>query len=338
MRNSLQSISIIIPVYNESSNLIPLYQALQPVLQPLSLRHQFTLLFVNDGSKDNSLTIIQHLAEIDPKVQWISLSRNFGKEIALTAGLDHTDGDAVILIDADLQHPPALISQFLDAWAAGFDGAYAQIENRPHESWLKTKLTHYFYQGLQYLSSVPIPPNAGDFRLLSRQMVNSIKSMRERHRYLKGLYAWVGFSQKAIPYTPQPRHAGTTTWSYWKLLNFGLEGVTSFSTTPLRWATYLGFLSACSAFLYAFYVIGKTVFFGEIVKGYPTLLIVILLLGGIQLITLGILGEYLGRMFNETKNRPLYFIKSASAVYGSSKLINHLSWGKKNCSTERELN
>lgn len=334
MRTSLQSVSIIIPVYNESKNLIPLYQALQPVLKPLSLRYQFTLLFVNDGSKDDSVTIIQYLAETDPSVQWISLSRNFGKEIALTAGLDHSESDAVILIDADLQHPPMLIPEFLKAWATGFDGAYAEVKNRPHESWLKKSLKHYFYQGLRRLSSIPIPANAGDFRLLSRQMVTSIKAMRERHRYLKGLYAWVGFSQKAIPYTPDPRHAGTTTWSYWKLFNLGLEGITSFSTTPLRWATYLGFLSAGSAFLYAFYVIGKTLLFGEIIKGYPTLLIVILLLGGTQLITLGILGEYLGRMFNETKNRPLYFIKSTSA----DKPPTPLSRRQKNRSTERELN
>jgi glycosyltransferase involved in cell wall biosynthesis len=331
MKNSLQSVSIIIPVYNESNNLIPLYQALQPVLKPLSFRYQFTLLFINDGSNDNSLKIIQYLAELDSAVYWISLSRNFGKEIALTAGLDHTDSDAVILLDADLQHPPSLIPKFLEAWSSGFDGAYAEVENRPHESWLKKKLTHYFYKSLQYLSSVPIPPNAGDFRLLSRQMVASIKSMRERHRYLKGLYAWVGFPQKAIPYTPHPRYTGKTTWSYWKLLNFGLEGVTSFSITPLRWATYIGFFSACSAFLYAFYVIGKTLLYGEIIRGYPTLLIAILLLGGTQLITLGILGEYLGRMFNETKKRPLYFIKNAS-------VSSRLSGAHKTDTTERELN
>ena len=345
MVNSLQLISIIVPVYNESNNLIPLYHALKQVLIPLSQDYQFILLFVNDGSEDGSQAIIQHLAKIDAMVKWISLSRNFGKEIALTAGLDHADNsDAVILLDADLQHPPGLIPEFIKAWAAGFDGAYAEVINRPHESWLKTRLTRYFYQSLQCLSDVPIPPNAGDFRLLSHSMVTSIKSMRERHRYLKGLYAWVGFSQKAIPYTPHPRYAGTTTWSYWKLINFGLEGITSFSTTPLRWSTYLGVLSTGSAFLYTLYLVGKTLFFGKILDGYSPLFIVMLFLGGAQLITLGILGEYLGRIFNETKKRPLYFIESTSPSSKAKeknlreKYRSPLTRWQKDRSTECELN
>lgn len=313
------SITLIIPVFNEVNNLVPLYRAVQAALSHLSRAdsaYRFKLLFVDDGSQDNSLSLIHTLAELDDKVNWIALSRNFGKEAALSAGLDHVDSDtdAVILMDADLQHPPALIPQMIAVWQSelGCEGVYAEIAQRPHESWLKKHLTAFYYRCLQRLSKIPIPPHAGDFRLLSRRMVHALRTMREQHRYLKGLYAWVGFPQKAIPYTPAPRHAGATKFSYWKLFNLALEGITSFSTAPLKWAIYLGFLSAGSAFGYATYVIVKTLLFGEAIKGYPTLLIVMLLLGGIQLITLGILGEYLGRMFNETKQRPLYFIHASN--------------------------
>lgn len=337
MEHSLQSISIIIPVYNESTNLIPLYQALKPVLQSLSASYRFSILFVNDGSTDNSLQIIQYLTETDTSVHWISLSRNFGKEIALTAGLDQSDSDAVILLDADLQHPPSLIPVFLSAWKNGFDGAYAEIKNRPHESWVKRKLTHYFYGFLQRISNVPIPPNAGDFRLLSRQMVKAMQSMREQHRYLKGLYAWSGFTQKPIPYTPNPRHTGLTTWSYSKLIHFALEGITAFSIKPLQGATYLGILSCCSAFFYGVYCLANHLLNKTNISSHGILLFAILLLGGAQLLTLGILGEYIGRMFNETKKRPLYFIHRMSEQI-DTKNASKLSRRKKNRTTEPELN
>jgi len=308
---SKKKISLVIPIHNESGNLAQLYQQLQMTLSKLT-HYEFEILFVNDGSHDNSLHMLQTLRQYDPRVHWISLSRNFGKEIALSAGLDFAEGDAVILMDADLQHPPDLIPSFLEAWESGVQVVYAQIQKRAHETPLKQYLTSFFYRLMGKISDISIPPHAGDFRLLDRRAVDSLKLLPEHHRYMKGLYAWIGFSQKAIPYIPHQRYSGKTNWSYHKLFGFAMEGITSFSTAPLRLATYLGFFSAGMAFLYAMYIVCKTLVFGDPVKGYPTLIVIILLLGGIQLITLGILGEYVGRVFNEAKNRPLYLVQAGS--------------------------
>lgn len=238
----------------------------------------------------------------------VDLSRNFGKEVAMTAGLDACRGDAVVVIDADLQDPPEVIPQLVAEWRAGYDMVYARRESRAGETALKKATARWFYRVIGKLSRVRIPADTGDFRLMSRRAVDALLQLREQHRFMKGLFAWVGFPQKAVMYRRDPRFAGDTKWNYWKLWNFAVEGITSFSTVPLRLATYCGVGIAVIAFVYAGWIFYKTLAYGESVKGYPSLMVVLLFLGGGQLIGIGLLGEYLGRMFNETKNRPLYFL------------------------------
>ncbi len=246
----------------------------------------------------------------DPRVAIIDLSRNFGKEIALTAGLDHARGDAVIVIDADLQDPPELIPELVAKWQEGYDVVYARRTARDGETLLKKTTAKLFYRFIQGINRVKIPADTGDFRLLSRRAVDALKQLRETHRFMKGLFAWIGFPQVAVNYRRDPRFAGKTKWNYWQLWNFALEGITSFTITPLKIATYVGLFTACGSFAYALFVIYKTLAYGDPVQGYPSMMVVVLFLGGVQLMTLGVIGEYLGRMFNETKRRPLYFINS----------------------------
>jgi len=258
---------------------------------------------------DGTLERVRDLKRQDPRVAIVDLSRNFGKEVALAAGLDHAQGDAVVILDADLQDPPELIPKFLEIYGQGYDVVYGQRRARAGETWLKRATAFAFYRVIQRLTRVRIPADTGDFRLLSRRAVDSLKKLREQHRFTKGLFAWVGFRQKAVPYDRSPRFAGRTKWNYWRLWNFALEGITSFSTAPLKVASYMGLATAVGALLYAAWIIYKTLAFGEPVRGYPSLMVVILFLGGVQLTTIGILGEYLGRVFDETKGRPLYFVK-----------------------------
>lgn len=300
-------LSVIIPFYNEDVVLEEFYQRLSAVFEQNDLNGEF--LFVNDGSEDNSLRLLNRLREKDGRISIIDLSRNFGKEIAMTAGLDHAKGDAVILIDADLQDPPELIPDLINEWHKGYDVVYAQRTERGGESLVKKITSHSFYRLMQHVGHVKIPRDTGDFRLLSRRAVEALNKLRERNRFMKGLYTWIGYPQKAVPYKRDPRFAGETKWNYWRLWNFALDGVTSFSTTPLKAATYLGLLTALGAFLYASFVLVKALVFGDDVPGFPTLMIVILFLGGVQLIALGIIGEYLGRAFDESKYRPLYLLK-----------------------------
>lgn len=300
-------LSVIIPFYNEDVVLEEFYQRLSAVFEQNDLNGEF--LFVNDGSEDSSLSLLNRLREKDGRISIIDLSRNFGKEIAMTAGLDHAKGDAVILIDADLQDPPELIPDLVNEWHKGYDVVYAQRTERGGESLVKKITSHSFYRLMQHVGHVKIPRDTGDFRLLSRRAVEALNKLRERNRFMKGLYAWIGYPQKAVPYKRDPRFAGETKWNYWRLWNFALDGVTSFSTTPLKAATYLGLLTALGAFLYASFVLVKALVFGDDVPGFPTLMIVILFLGGVQLIALGIIGEYLGRAFEESKYRPLYLLK-----------------------------
>ncbi|MGH8744436.1 MAG: glycosyltransferase family 2 protein, partial [Burkholderiales bacterium] len=267
------------------------------------------IIYVNDGSRDGTLDILRSLKKKDERVAILDLSRNFGKEIALTAGLDHATGDIVVIIDADLQDPPELIPEFIKHWREGCDVVYARRVVREGESALKKATAYIFYRLMQRMSKVEIPEDTGDYRLLSRRAVNSLKRLREQHRFMKGLFAWIGYPQKGVPYQREPRAAGKSKWSYWRLWNFALEGITSFSTAPLKFATYLGLITAFLAFAYGAWTIYKTLAFGEPVRGYPSLMVVILFLGGVQLFTIGIIGEYLGRMFNETKRRPLYLVK-----------------------------
>jgi len=304
----MQLLSVIVPVYNEEQVLDEFHRRLSAVLQRLDMRSE--IIYVNDGSRDGTLMLVRALRARDASVSLIDLSRNFGKEAAMTAGFDLAAGDAVVVIDADLQDPPELIPEMIRQWRAGHDMVYAQRSARDGESRVKKTTSYLFYRLIQSLSRVRIPEDTGDFRLLSRRAVLALNSLREQHRFMKGLFAWIGYPQVAIAYRRAPRFAGTTKFNYWKLWNFALEGVTSFTIVPLKVATYLGVLTAGAAFLYAAFVIFKTIAYGEHVSGYPSLMVVITFLGGAQLAFIGILGEYIGRMFNETKRRPLYFLNA----------------------------
>ena len=302
------TLSIVVPVYNEEDVLLEFHKRVSKILDEIGTSAE--ILYVNDGSEDRSLAMLYDLNKNDCRVSVINLSRNFGKEIALTAGLDYSRGQAVVVIDADLQDPPELIPALIKCWREGYDVVYATRVTRDNETYVKKVTAKYFYRIIQQLSRVRIPKDTGDFRLLSRRAVDSLSRLREQHRFMKGLFAWIGYPQISVPYHRQARHAGKTKWSYWRLWNFALEGITSFTTAPLKVASYLGMTTAMVAFLYAIWIIYKTLAWGEPVAGYPSLMVAILFLGGVQLTTLGIMGEYLGRMFNESKQRPLYLAES----------------------------
>jgi polyisoprenyl-phosphate glycosyltransferase len=325
----MTSLSVVVPAYNEEDGLLTFHRRLGAVLDGIDMATE--IIYVNDGSEDNTLTVMRSLHVEDPRVSVVDLSRNFGKEIALTAGMDHAHGDAVIVIDADLQDPPETIPELLRAWREGHEVVYAKRVSRRGEALVKRATAHAFYRLMQRLSHVRIPEDTGDFRLLDRRAVDAVKQLRERHRFMKGLFAWIGYSQHAVPYHRDPRFAGRTKWNYWKLWNFALEGITSFSSAPLKLSTYFGLIVAATAFLYGAWIIVKTLLFGDVVRGYPTLMVTVLFLGGTQLVAIGILGEYIGRMFDESKNRPLYFVNAylegseASAARGRSLRLQEKS-------------
>ncbi|MBE9538847.1 MAG: glycosyltransferase family 2 protein [Proteobacteria bacterium] len=300
-------LSVVVPAYNESPVLGEFHRRTSEVLCATGMAYE--IIYIDDGSTDDTAAVLARLRGNDEAVAVIELSRNFGKEVALTAGLDHANGDVVVIIDADLQDPPELISEFLREWRNGYDIVYGRRTDREGESWLKKSTAKWFYRVMNRLSDVEIPRDSGDFRLLSRRALDALMSLRETHRYMKGLYAWVGFPQKEVPYLRQARAAGETKWNYWRLWNFALEGITSFSDVPLKMSTYLGILTSSAAFLYGIYFLLRTIIFGNPVAGYPSLILVVLFLGGVQLICLGIIGEYLARTYNESKSRALYFVK-----------------------------
>jgi glycosyltransferase involved in cell wall biosynthesis len=300
-------ISIIVPVYNEEK-VIPIFHVrIENVLETIPEKSE--IIYVNDGSTDNTLKIIKSFKTKNKYVAIVDLSRNFGKEIALTAGIDHAKGDTVIVIDADLQDPPELIPELLKYRKEGYDVVYAKRVSRLGEGVIKRGTAHVFYRVMNTLSKVKVPEDTGDFRAMSRRAVDSLKELREHHRFMKGLFSWIGYQQKGIPYKRDARYAGKTKWNYWKLWNFALEGITSFTTAPLLTASYLGIITSLTAFIYAVYIVYKTLVYGDPVRGYPSLMVVILFLGGIQLLSIGVIGEYIGRIFNETKRRPLYILK-----------------------------
>ncbi len=301
-------LSVVVPAFNEQAVLHECHSRLSKVLDTLGVRAE--IVFVNDGSTDNTPEVLYQLREQDPRVAVVELSRNFGKEIALTAGLDHALGEAVVVIDADLQDPPELIPELIKQWQDGYDVVYATRVARDGETYLKKATAGAFYRLIQNVSRVKIPADTGDFRLLSRRAVDALKQLREQHRFMKGLFSWIGYPQKSVPYRRDPRFAGETKWNYWRLWNLALEGITSFTIAPLKLASYIGVLTSLAAFIYALRVIYKTLVYGDPVQGYPSLMVVVLFLGGVQLLTLGVIGEYLGRMFDETKGRPLYFTKA----------------------------
>ena len=302
-----RTLSVVVPVFNEQEVLPEFHARLSAVLDGLNLPAR--VIYVNDGSTDSTLDTVRRLAEHDARVMLLDLSRNFGKEIALTAGLDHADTDAVVVIDADLQDPPELIPELVAHWLDGYDVVYAKRTCRKGESAAKRLTAFLFYRLIQKMSRVRIPEDTGDFRLLSRRAVHAVCQMREQHRFMKGMFTWIGYPQKAVPYQRAPRHAGTSKWNYWKLWNFALEGITSFSSVPLKIATYIGLCSASGALVYGLYIVVRTLMVGNAVPGYPSLLTAVMFLGGLQLFSIGVIGEYLARMFDESKQRPLYFLK-----------------------------
>jgi polyisoprenyl-phosphate glycosyltransferase len=302
-----QTLAIVVPAHNEAEGLDALHQRLAAVLDGLDLDGR--MIFVDDGSRDATWDCIERLAAADPRVFGLRLSRNFGKELAMTAGLDAVEADAAVVIDADLQDPPELIHELVARWREGHDVVYAKRMEREGESWLKRITAAGFYRVMGRLSKVPIPSDTGDFRLLSRRALDALLRLRERHRFMKGLFAWVGYRQCAVPYRRAPRHAGRSKFSYWRLWNFALEGITSFSTAPLRVATYAGVVVASVAFVSGLWIVFKTLLWGDAVPGYPSLMVTVLFFGGVQLTALGIIGEYLGRLYDESKQRPLYLIE-----------------------------
>lgn len=302
----MKQLAVVVPAYNESQGLREFQRRLGLVFDALDL--DCSVLYVDDGSRDDTWDVMESLRTADPRVATLKLSRNFGKELALTAGLDHVDADAVVVIDADLQDQPELIPEFVARWREGYDVVYGTRSNRAGETALKKLTSAAFYRVMEKMSDVPVPRDTGDFRLMSRRVVDALKLLRERQRFMKGLFTWVGFRQTAIVYDRDPRFAGDSKWNYWKLWNFALEGITSFSSFPLRLATYVGFFAALAAFVFGLIVFVKALAFGDPVRGYPSLMVVVLFLGGAQLMALGMIGEYLGRTYVESKQRPLYFV------------------------------
>ena len=304
----MKTISILIPAYNEEPVLDKLFHRLANLAND-NKAYNFEFLFVNDGSKDKTLDLIKDYADADPRVSYINLSRNFGKEIGMIAGLDHATGDATVIIDADLQDPPELIPKMIKLWEEGYDDVYAKRQSRDGETWFKKFTSKLYYKTLQSVTRIPIQEDTGDFRLLDRRVVEALKQFRESQRNTKAMFSWVGFHKKEILYDRDPRAAGETKWNYIKLVELAIDGITSFTTAPLRISTYAGIAVSIFAFIYLVFLIIRTIFLGVDLAGYPSMMAVILFLGGVQLLSLGIIGEYIGRIFNETKQRPLYLIE-----------------------------
>lgn len=300
-------ISIIIPVLNEEEAIPHFVEVVEGILEKSSCR--FELLFVNDGSTDSTSDVLHQMEMSDHQIRIIEFTRNFGKEAAVTAGLEHAEGDAVIPMDVDLQDPPELILQFIEKWKEGNDVVYGKRVRRHAEGWLRRVTAGLFYGSFNLLSPFNFPSNVGDYRLMDRSVVEVIKLLPEKSRFMKGLFAWAGFHAVEIPYHRPSRSKGKSKWNYWKLWNFALDGILNFSTIPLRIWTYVGGIIALGSFCYGLVIIGQKLFFGNAVPGYPSLMTCLLFLGGIQLLSLGIIGEYIARIFNEVKNRPLYVIK-----------------------------
>jgi glycosyltransferase involved in cell wall biosynthesis len=301
-------LSIVSPVYNEAENLSEFYLRVINATDNLNL--EIEIIYINDGSQDSTIDIITKQRQIDNRITIIDLSRNFGKEIALTAGLDYSSGDAVIVIDADLQDPPELIPKLVEKWREGYDVVNAKRIKRKGESLLKKVMSYIYYRLLFYLSDINVPRDTGDFRLLNKNALDALLKLREKHRYMKGLFVWVGFKQKEIEYEREARFKGKTKWGFFSLFNLAFDGLTSFSIMPLRLASTIGFLSALIGFFYGAVIFFKTLFFHEPVAGFTSLVVLVTFFGGIQLLSIGIIGEYIGRIFNETKNRPLYVVKN----------------------------
>jgi glycosyltransferase involved in cell wall biosynthesis len=311
-------LTVVVAAFNEAQSLPELHRRLGTVLEGLAGGHGVDggVLYVDDGSADGTWAVLQDLAAADPRVSLLRLSRNFGKEAALTAGLDRIVEGAALILDADGQDPPELIPQFVARWREGYDDVHGTRLAREGEGWFKRVSAHAFYRVMQRLSDTPMPTDTGDFRLLSPRALAALRELRERHRFMKGLFGWIGFNRVSVPYLREPRLAGHSKFNAWRLWNFALEGITSFSTAPLRLATYLGIATALVAFGYGLLIILKALLWGDPVAGWPTMMSVILFLGGVQLMALGLIGEYLGRLYEESKQRPLYLVDTWSPAEG----------------------
>lgn len=313
----MKKISIIIPAYNEEESLPMLYERLKKLMDEQK-NYEFEVLFVNDGSKDKTIKIIKEFRQKDNRISYVDFSRNFGKEIAMIAGLDYAKGDAVIFMDADLQDPPELIPELIKYWEDGYDDVYARRSSRKGETWLKKFTSKMYYRVLQSLTRVPIQKDTGDFRLLDRRCVNALKKLRESQRCSKSMFSWIGYNKKEVLYERDPRIAGSTKWNYRRLIDLAIDGITSFTTSPLRISTYLSIPTFLALFIYFIYVIVKCFVVKEMIQAYQAIILLILFFSGIQILLFGIIGEYLGRIFNETKNRPLYFVNE----YNDEKEMN----------------
>ncbi len=304
----MKKITLLIPAYNEELSLPSLYKELVGLMdnQP---NYEWEVLFVNDGSKDKTLECIKELRVSDKRINYVDLSRNFGKERAMLAGFDYATGDATVIMDADLQDPPSLIPEMIKYWEEGYDDVYALRKDRGKESWLRKKMSLAFYDILQRSTRIEVLPNVGDFRLLDRSCIEALKKLRESERYTKGMFCWIGFRKKEIKFDRGNRTAGNSSWNFFSLFGLAIEGVTSFTTVPLRFATIMGVIVSLTSFIYIMYIILKVFLWGEPVQGYPSMMCVILFLGGVQLLSLGIIGEYLSRVFCEGKNRPTYIAR-----------------------------
>lgn len=304
----MKKISILIPCYNEEASLPLLYNELVELMNSHS-NYAWEVLMINDGSKDRTLEIIKDLRKKDNRICYVDLSRNFGKEKAMLAGFDYVTGDCMVIMDADLQHPPIVIKEMLQKWEAGYDDIYAKRKSRGKEPWLRKKSSLLFYKILQKTTKIEILPNVGDFRLLDRKCIESLKLLRETERYTKGMFCWIGYHKTFVEFEQHERIAGTSSWNFWSLFSLAIEGIVSFTTVPLRLASIFGAFTAFLAFLYMIYILIKTIIWGDPVGGFPTLISVILFLGGLQLLALGIIGEYIGRIFKESKKRPVYLVR-----------------------------
>ena len=314
----MKKITILVPAYNEEESLNALYERISKIMNEMS-NYEFELLFVNDGSRDNTLKIIKELRQKDERICYVDFSRNFGKEIAMIAGLDYATGDCVIIMDADLQDPPELVPQMVELWEQGYDDVYAKRKSRAGETWLKKFTSKMYYKVLQSLTKVEIQKDTGDFRLLDRRCVNALKKMRESGRCSKSMFSWIGYNKKEIMYDRDPRFAGQTKWNYKKLIDLAIDGITSFTTSPLRISTYISIPTFLALVVYFIYVIVKCIRLNVAIQAYQAIILLILFFAGIQIILIGIMGEYLGRIFNESKNRPLYLVNE----YNGEKEMNN---------------
>lgn len=308
-------LSVVIPVFNEADNIDGLVARLVPILE--NCVRSFEVVFVDDGSSDETMDALRRVNAVDRRLHAVSFSRNFGKEIAIAAGLDHAQGEAVIIMDADLQHPPEVIPTFVDYWRQGYKNVYGQRTDREQDSRLRRLLSERFYYLFGQFGETPLPPGAGDFRLLDRQAVEALCSMGERARFSKGLYAWIGFKSIGVPFEVAERAFGTSKFSYRKLTRFALDGLMSFSTVPLKVWTYVGTMISAFAILMAVYFLLKTAIYGVDLPGFASLIVSVMFFGGIQLLSLGVLGEYIGRIFAEVKRRPLYLVAERIGDHGS---------------------